>query len=640
MKSLKQTVVLIAMAGLTACVPGDPNRGDGTGGSQPSPLRCVKKDTQIMLVTEASQRMLTSANGQVQIIPGFWRCFPYAKWYETGPSQGFWGCERPVESKWDLMKRAISDSVSKFAQDAQIGLVIYPVEQAEPCHGVYCSWFKPYMWVPCVPRCTHVRDEFGFPSIECDYMPFDDYWPGLGCKVPMEKECAVANGVDLAPGATAAQITKRLAAVRPGGKAPTSDALELVKTYFASQDAQGKSRHVILITDGADTCGGNPPAIIQQMRAAGIDVWVVAFETSTSPDVLNLMADYGGHPLQGAVRYRVLREPGDLVQVFEEILNAESPEVCDGLDNDCDGLIDENLVRVCADACGGGVQYCQNGQWGACLSDDTIAVANGYTAGGSELCRDGKIPICHIPPGNPSNRHTLCISPAALPAHMSHGDTEGPCPPPQSDKLIIPDIPQELCDGIDNDCDGQTDENFDLGSPCTVSNGACTAVGKFVCAPDELSVVCDAVAPIPEEEVCDGVDNDCDGKIDEDLTKPCSNSCGEGISVCTLGVWSECRITKPAVEKCDGIDNDCDGLVDEGFHVGEPCTVGQGKCRASGVLRCTEDGLSTYCDAQGQGGGGVEICNGIDDDCDGLVDNGKNICPDGQICYQGRCVYD
>ena len=643
MKTLMQMVINIGVVVLVACGPGHSNPGNP--GTQPSPLKCVKKDTQIMLVTEASQRMTTSANGEVEVIRGFWRCIPHAKWYKTGPQpwQGFWGCERPVESKWELLKRAVSDSVSKFAKDAQIGLVVYPVEQTKPCHGWFCSWFKPFKWVPCAPRCRHVRDEFGFPSIECDDdILFGNYVPGRGCRRTITKECAVAEGVDLEPGATASQITARLEAITPGGKSPTSDALELVKTYFGSQNAQGKSRHVILITDGDDTCNDNAPSMVQQLHALGIDVWVVAFQTSTSPDVLSLMADYGGHALQGDVKYRVLKEPGDLAQVLEEILNAESPEVCDGVDNDCDGKTDEDLVRECASACGAGLQFCQNGQWGPCLDDDTIAVANGQNAsGGSEVCKDGKIAICHIPPGNPGNKHTLCIAPPAKPAHMSHGDTEGPCPPRQSDDMVIPDIPQELCDGIDNDCDGQTDENFDVGAPCTVSNGSCTAVGKFVCAPDQLSVVCDAVAPTPEPEVCDGLDNDCDGQIDEDLTKPCSSSCGEGISVCRYGVWSDCQITKPAIEKCDGIDNDCDGLVDEGFHVGEPCTIGTGKCQASGVLRCTEDGLSTYCDTHGQGGGGgVEVCNGIDDDCDGLVDNGKNICPAGQVCYQGRCVYD
>jgi len=37
---------------------------------------------------------------------------------------------------------------------------------------------------------------------------------------------------------------------------------------------------------------------------------------------------------------------------------------------------------------------------------------------------------------------------------------------------------------------------------------------------------------------------------------------------------------------------------------------------------------------------GVEVCNGLDDDCDGIIDNGKGLCPSGQVCFKGQCVYD
>lgn len=80
----------------------------------------------------------------------------------------------------------------------------------------------------------------------------------------------------------------------------------------------------------------------------------------------------------------------------------------------------------------------------------------------------------------------------------------------------------EVCDGEDNDCDGAVDEALDDG-PCTIGEGVCEAEGRLVCVGGEF--VCDAVEGVPEVEVCDEVDNDCDGQADEGVTNACG-SCG------------------------------------------------------------------------------------------------------------------
>ena len=66
----------------------------------------------------------------------------------------------------------------------------------------------------------------------------------------------------------------------------------------------------------------------------------------------------------------------------------------------------------------------------------------------------------------------------------------------------------------------------------------------------------------PSAEVCDGKDNNCNGQVDENLTRPCSGQCGPGTQTCENGVWGPCSAREPSIEVCDGVDNDCDGVID------------------------------------------------------------------------------
>ena len=116
----------------------------------------------------------------------------------------------------------------------------------------------------------------------------------------------------------------------------------------------------------------------------------------------------------------------------------------------------------------------------------------------------------------------------------------------------------EQCDGIDNDCNGQIDER--IINSCGSSNiGACK-YGDTICSENES--LCVNVI-IPTAEACDNIDNNCNGQIDENIFQPCSTICERGVKQCNAGQWGNCNARLPSQENCDDIDNDCDGEIDE-----------------------------------------------------------------------------
>ncbi len=187
----------------------------------------------------------------------------------------------------------------------------------------------------------------------------------------------------------------------------------------------------------------------------------------------------------------------------------------------------------------------------------------------------------------------------------------------------------EKCDMVDNNCDGQVDEGSpESGLPCSSGLPGVCSPGTSLCNAGTLECIAD-IAPGTLDEVCDGVDQDCDGVADNGfgLGVMCVEGDGQctaaGVIVCDGPSGTTCSAdpAPPVDELCDGQDNDCDLSIDEDFPLGEPCTNGVGACEVAGVIVCSSVG-ATECDAI-ENAPGVEVCgNALDEDCDGILNNG------------------
>ncbi|MEE2787912.1 MAG: DUF547 domain-containing protein [Myxococcota bacterium] len=303
-----------------------------------------------------------------------------------------------------------------------------------------------------------------------------------------------------------------------------------------------------------------------------------------------------------------------------------SEERCNGLDDDCNGLPDDDIVEMPAEVCPGTVGVCaglevtcSSGRW-TCNLPDTYQDAETLCDGIDNDC-DGTVDESVIEPVDLKS----CVGPGVCASGRSTCDAGvWTC---QYGEVDIEINLETRCDGLDNDCDGAVDEALTdcrcLDGdeiPCSLNEGTCT-VGVQRCENGQWNP-CSGILPVAEDSVaCDGKDNDCNGTIDD-------------------GVLNACGLCGPLpTEVCDSIDNDCDGRTDEGTINAcglcgdlpeETCNGSDDDC--DGFV---DEGVSNACG--GCGDAGEERCNGVDDDCDGEVDESLTpppdlVCPDEGVC--------
>ncbi len=319
---------------------------------------------------------------------------------------------------------------------------------------------------------------------------------------------------------------------------------------------------------------------------------------------------------------------------------ATQPESCNDTDDDCDGAIDENFIN-------------------------DPPPQDGSTPRGAKALNAAGI------------EQTLFKGDACIIGECT--DAQVVCAPGGEDLRCqgVGDLPRETCDGADNDCDGATDEDFDRQSaipaealilyddPQTIGViealalrescglGACAQNGGVVeCNPDaddadDPQLRC---STRPSEDVCgDGIDNDCDGTVDETFDRdedlfqlcprcdprrmdgqgqpiPTALDCAEGLRVdCDDSPTAEGRATNPdATEVCNLTDDDCDGATDEGFD---------------------SDGDSFWACGRDCEGLGIRACNELDRRCNPACDQAtidfcRDNCVDPPAEIEAQCAQD
>jgi hypothetical protein len=295
---------------------------------------------------------------------------------------------------------------------------------------------------------------------------------------------------------------------------------------------------------------------------------------------------------------------------------------CDGTDNNCNGSIDEGYVAT-ATTCG----------VGACASTGTSSCVNGVVQ-------------ANCTPGTPAASDTTCnnvddncngtkdegyvatatncgVGACARTGTSScvNGVVQANCTPG------TPAASDTTCNNVDDNCNGTKDEGY-VATATNCGVGACASTGTSSCVNGVVQANCTPGTPAASDTTCNNVDDNCNGTKDEGYAGTASN-CGvgacarTGTSSCVNGaVQSNCTPGTPAANDltCNNVDDNCNGTNDEGY-VGTATSCGVGGCARSGTSSCVNGTVQSNC-TSGTPAASDAICNGVDDNCNGTVDEG------------------